>query len=337
MSDANKGDFAKLSWSRAARTDKGVSAVGQVVACKLVLDPPGLVARVNDALPPSVRVFAVVRCVNGFNAKNLCERRRYSYLLPASALDPRWPSSPPAARGHEGDAALPSVVDAGDATDPAAPESTAAAPATPFNAAAAAARLNGELARYVGTHKFHNFTPKLKASDPSSRRFIASFASSPLALHGAPWLHLQVVGQSFLLHQIRCMVGAAVAVVRGYLPAGFIADALSPSSSSHAPMAPALGLYLSEALFGAYNAKWGGTHPAVGIEQCCEAEARAFETTSVWEHIAATEAREGVAAAWCASLSGRGGGAGEAGEAGDLAGEPEEAGAAGHGGSSDGD
>ena len=34
VSAHNLGDLSKLSWSRAARTDKGVSAVGQVVALK---------------------------------------------------------------------------------------------------------------------------------------------------------------------------------------------------------------------------------------------------------------------------------------------------------------
>ena len=40
---------------RAARTDKGVSAVGQVVSLKAVLEPPGLVDRINAALPEQVR------------------------------------------------------------------------------------------------------------------------------------------------------------------------------------------------------------------------------------------------------------------------------------------
>ena len=42
ISEANAGDFGKVQWTRAARTDKGVSAVGQVVALKMVLNRPGL-------------------------------------------------------------------------------------------------------------------------------------------------------------------------------------------------------------------------------------------------------------------------------------------------------
>jgi tRNA pseudouridine(38-40) synthase len=43
---------------RAARTDKGVSAVGQVVSLKMVLEPPGMLQRINDALPEQVRAGA---------------------------------------------------------------------------------------------------------------------------------------------------------------------------------------------------------------------------------------------------------------------------------------
>lgn len=40
---------------RAARTDKGVSAVGQVVSLKMVLEPEDMVDRINQHLPPQVR------------------------------------------------------------------------------------------------------------------------------------------------------------------------------------------------------------------------------------------------------------------------------------------
>jgi hypothetical protein len=39
---------------RAARTDKGVSAVGQVVSLKMVIEPEGVVDRINAALPDQV-------------------------------------------------------------------------------------------------------------------------------------------------------------------------------------------------------------------------------------------------------------------------------------------
>ena len=46
--------ITQLGWMRAARTDKGVSAVGNVVSLKLMIDFPHLLERINNALPSQV-------------------------------------------------------------------------------------------------------------------------------------------------------------------------------------------------------------------------------------------------------------------------------------------
>ena len=79
-----------MHWTRAARTDKGVSAVGQLVALKCIVDPPGLVDRINAALPAAFRCFGFTRVTNGFNAKNLCDKRRLVRLVVT-----RQPNTPP--------------------------------------------------------------------------------------------------------------------------------------------------------------------------------------------------------------------------------------------------
>ena len=76
ISDSNKGDFSKVHWMRAARTDKGVSAVGQVISLNMIVEPPGIVERINAALPDTFKVFGMRRVTTGFNAKNMCDRRR---------------------------------------------------------------------------------------------------------------------------------------------------------------------------------------------------------------------------------------------------------------------
>jgi hypothetical protein len=47
---------------------------------------------------------------------------------------------------------------------------------------------------------------KVAATDPAARRFIHSFQASLMSIGGEPWVKLVVVGQSFMLHQIRKMV-----------------------------------------------------------------------------------------------------------------------------------
>jgi tRNA U38,U39,U40 pseudouridine synthase TruA len=79
---------AQIHWSRAARTDKGVSAMGQVVSLKMMVDFPDVVARINKELPEDIRVYGYTRATEGFDSRLWCDRRRYEYILPAWALDP---------------------------------------------------------------------------------------------------------------------------------------------------------------------------------------------------------------------------------------------------------
>ncbi|KAL0325948.1 UNVERIFIED_CONTAM: tRNA pseudouridine synthase 1 [Sesamum radiatum] len=86
--EADRGLPRRFDWARSARTDKGVSAVGQVVSGRFYVDPPGFVERLNSYLSPQIRIFGFKRVTASFNAKKFCDRRRYVYLIPVFALDP---------------------------------------------------------------------------------------------------------------------------------------------------------------------------------------------------------------------------------------------------------
>ena len=68
-------------------------------------------------------------------------------------------------------------------------------------------------------------------------------------LQGQPWLQVKVLGQSFMLHQIRKMVHLAVGITRGLAPVSAIAIALQPKRDLSIPMAPDLGLFLDSCIF----------------------------------------------------------------------------------------
>ena len=75
---------------RAARTDKGVSAVGQLVSLKMLVEFPNydLIANINKHLPDQIRVLGYTKVTAGFDARKHCDKRRYEYVLPAWAFDP---------------------------------------------------------------------------------------------------------------------------------------------------------------------------------------------------------------------------------------------------------
>ena len=56
------------------------------------------------------------------------------------------------------------------------------------------------------------------------------------------------LGQSFMLHQIRKMVGTLMAVCRGYAGPDYINKALNPSETVYLPTAPGLGLLLEQVI-----------------------------------------------------------------------------------------
>ena len=61
----------QLQFMRAARTDKGVSAVGQVVSFKMRgADRPGMLADVQSHLPAQIKLFGFMRVTNSFDARS---------------------------------------------------------------------------------------------------------------------------------------------------------------------------------------------------------------------------------------------------------------------------
>ncbi|XP_034661928.1 tRNA pseudouridine synthase A isoform X3 [Drosophila subobscura] len=80
-------DQAQIAcFQRAARTDKGVSAARQICSVKL---PEELdLEAFNADLPEQIRLFGVERVTKGFNAKDQCNARTYTYTLPTVAFAP---------------------------------------------------------------------------------------------------------------------------------------------------------------------------------------------------------------------------------------------------------
>jgi tRNA U38,U39,U40 pseudouridine synthase TruA len=68
-----------------------------------------------------------------------------------------------------------------------------------------------------------------------------------LRIDNVDYLVLQISGISFVLHQIRHMVGTALAIAHGLVPADILPLALrSPLEVNISPLAPATGLLLDQ-------------------------------------------------------------------------------------------
>ncbi|OBA24204.1 hypothetical protein METBIDRAFT_34192 [Metschnikowia bicuspidata var. bicuspidata NRRL YB-4993] len=92
VSKENSTDLKKNGFMRAARTDKGVHAAGNVVSCKLILEDDTL-AKVNAALPSQIRMWGIERVNRSFDCRKMCSSRIYEYLLPTHSLLPPRPKS----------------------------------------------------------------------------------------------------------------------------------------------------------------------------------------------------------------------------------------------------
>lgn len=442
------GDPRKVDWMRSARTDKGVSAVGQVVSGRFFIDPPGFVERVNSHLPEQIRVLGYKRVTASFSAKKFCDRRRYEYVIPVFALDPsahRDRESVLASEGKEGalvkclecsergrkvaglmgrknengklleavnngdliektteDEQMETIIDMqnsekivqlenvsvpvnGDVScdknpnvettalvselnsEQAVPQEVSELENTSLGLAPETAnaifeknpneglncsqtitlvpdsnleqtfphegsernnnlgsvtdgapakssfqygekereRFNSILKQFVGTHNFHNLTTRIKAEDPAANRYILSFEASDIfTINGMDFVKCTVVGQSFVLHQIRKMIGLAIAVMRNCAPESIIARSLRKDVHMNVPTAPELGLFLDESFFPAYNQKWQATHEDISLKEF-EQQIIEFKQKYIYTHIASTEVKDGVVAVWLHSLNHR--------------------------------
>lgn len=167
--------------------------------------------KINDQLPDDIRVFGYKRVTKGFNSKSQCDSRTYTYMLPTVAF----------ANQNETVSQNTYRIDSGTLN-----------------------KINELLKNFVGTKNFHNYTSKKKPTDPSAKRYMMSFVcEEPFIRKNVEFAVLKVRGQSFMLHQIRKMVGTLLAVVRGFAPTEIIAKSFTAEKVC-IPRAPGLGLVL---------------------------------------------------------------------------------------------
>ncbi|XP_007426163.1 tRNA pseudouridine synthase A [Python bivittatus] len=263
-------DMKKMSFQRCARTDKGVSAAGQIVSLKVWLIED-ILQKINEHLPSHIRILGLKRVTGKFNSKNRCDARTYSYMLPTFAF---------AHKDH-------------------APQDETYRLSTETLEA-----VNDLLGCYKGTHNFHNFTSQKGPKDPSAKRYIMEmYCEEPFVRNGLELAVVKVKGQSFMMHQIRKMIGLVIAIVKGYATKSIMEQSWGEEKVD-IPKAPGLGLILERVHFESYNQRFGddGLHEALEWAEE-EEKITAFKEQHIYPTIINTEKEEKSMMNWLETLS----------------------------------
>jgi len=114
---------------------------------------------------------------------------------------------------------------------------------------------------------------------------------------------MKVKGQSFMLHQIRKMIGLTLAIIRGLTKPETLTRAFT-SERIDVPMAPGLGLVLDQVHYDRYNTRYGtdGMHEALDwINE--EEEIKKFFDEHIFPTIVNTEMTEKSMVNWLETLT----------------------------------
>lgn len=164
-------------------------------------------------------------------------------------------------------------------------------------------KVNELFALYKGTHNFHNFTSQKGPRDPSAKRYITQMScGEPFVRQGVEFAEITVRGQSFMMHQIRKMIGLVIAVVKGYAYEEIIERSWGEGKVD-VPKAPGLGLVLERVHFDRYNKRFGGDglHETLEWEQEEDAIA-SFKEAHIYPSIVETECQEKSMISWMSTL-----------------------------------
>jgi len=256
----------KIRFQRASKTDKNVSAIGQVCSVKFS-EFDNITEIINAKLPPQIRIIDVFRTTKSFHAKGMCKYRTYRYITPSFAFSPKE------IKENE----LETFRISSEILE----------------------KTNTVLSYYKGTHNFHNFTSGRLPNDKSCQRYIMNLSCEPpFVRDGNEYISIIINGQSFMLHQIRKMIGLTMAVVRGFCDEN-VFDRVFQALKVDIPKAPGLGLLLDRVNYDTYNERFGTDGERKPIDwNLYQAQIEEFRDQHIYPHIFQLEKEERSMESW---------------------------------------
>lgn len=175
------------------------------------------------------------------------------------------------------------------------------------------AKVRAVCSTFMGTRNFHNFTIGRPNWDRSANRFIMTFeCSDPFVRDGMEWLSFRIIGQSFMLHQIRKMIAMVILMVRLDRPLALLEQSFEQYRFP-IPKAPSLGLFLVAPIYNAYNTQvdklrkqnpTGFSAEKVSFEPFAE-ELDQFKEKMIYSRIFEEERRDSTFDVWFSCIRGR--------------------------------
>ena len=237
ISPCNYGDLKKVDWMRASRTDKGVSAIMNVVSVKLHkypnMDEIDMKEKLNKILPKDIRVFRIIEVSDHFDSKDNNNNREYHYILPSFLLEPKKIAQEKEEKEIKYEDYKPNYG--------------YKLPEEDIN------KLKEICKIFLGTKKYHNYTQKVGFSDMSSQRHIIEMNCDDIIEFGEfQAIKFKIIGQSFLYNQIRKMIGMVIDIMRNGKDMDYLKNSFL-SNKYEIPKAPGEGLYLRFIDYSKYN------------------------------------------------------------------------------------
>lgn len=210
----------KVNFQRTSRTDSGVSAARQCFSLLLPKKTLTDIEAINKFLPNDIRILGLKQVPKSFEPRRDADARTYSYTLPTIAFS------------HYNDQS--SLRDFRLSADK-------------------LVLVNETLQFYRGAKNFHNFTTKKEHFETNSMRCMIHLeCDQPFIVDDVEFSVVRIKGHSFMMHQIRKMIGLLLAVVREVTDASVFPRAFSQHTVD-IPTAPGLGLVLDQIHFDKFN------------------------------------------------------------------------------------
>ena len=249
ISECNYGNLSKINWMRASRTDKGVSAIMNVISAKLHkypnIDEVEMKNRLNSVLPKDIKIFRIIEVSNNFDSKDNNNNREYHYILPTFLLEQKK---------DEDEKLNENINNKNNDKEEkfCIPDDYKAnylfrLKEEDIN------KLKGLCKGFLGTKKYHNYSKKVEFSQMSSQRHIIEMDCDEIIDFGDfQAIKFKLIGQSFLYNQIRKMIGMIIDCMRNKKDMDYFKNSFLDNQYD-IPKAPGEGLYLKNIDYSNYN------------------------------------------------------------------------------------